>query len=468
MMWDFSHDSTLPARLEMEIWRNSLATKIRLLLHLSDGGKLHLGMKSDLLACLEELCTTQTEVPMASSVIVDGAAVVQMLHPKEARNFSEYASNVFIPYITSQLHNATRLDLVWDRYVEDSLKGTARAKRGKGVHRRVVAEGVIPKNWQDFLRVNSNKTEFFNFLSRAFNQNGKQLVITDGDSILSKPPLHGSDLLSPCTHEEADTRLLLHANHAALRGNLKILIRTVDTDVVLLAVSATATLCPEYELWIAFGTRKHFRYLAAHKMAIALRMKKAKALPMFHALTGCDTVSSFVGHGKKTAWSTWNVQPQLTDAMLKLSCVPSDIQENIMHTIERFVILLYDRTSTCTDIDKAWRKMFAKKTNVKQIPPTKAALEQHVKRATYQGGHVWGQSLLVAPALPLPLPLPTSWGLTKTVNGLYEPNWTTLPETSKVCCELVSCKCKKGCVKRCRYKKAALHCTALCACEGEC
>ena len=204
----------------------------------------------------------------------------------------------FIPYITSQLHNATCLDLVWDRYVEDSLKGTARAKRGKGVRRRVMAKGVIPKNCQDFVRVNSNITEFFNFLSRAllvaFNQNGKQLVITDGDSILSKPPLHGSDLLSPCTHEEADTRLLLHANHAALHGLLKILIMTVDTDVVILAVSVAATRCPEYELWIAFGTHKHFSYLASHKMAIALGMKKAKALPMFHALTGCDTVSSFV------------------------------------------------------------------------------------------------------------------------------------------------------------------------------
>ena len=72
---------------------------------------------------------------MASSVIVDGAAVVQMLHSKDAINFSEYASNAFIPYITSQLHNATRLDLVWDRYVEDSLNGKARPKRGKGVHR---------------------------------------------------------------------------------------------------------------------------------------------------------------------------------------------------------------------------------------------------------------------------------------------------------------------------------------------
>ena len=143
---------------------------------LSDDGKLHLGMKSDLLACLEELCTTQMEAPMASCVIIDGAAIVQMLHPKNSRSFSEYASDVFIPYIMSQFRNATRLDLVWDRYVEDSLKGTARAKRGKGVRRRVVAEGVIPKNWQSFLRVNSNKTELFSFLTKAlmlaFNQDG--------------------------------------------------------------------------------------------------------------------------------------------------------------------------------------------------------------------------------------------------------------------------------------------------------
>ena len=47
-----------------------------------------------------------------------------------------------------------------------------------------------------------------------------------------------------------------------------------------------------------------------------------------------------------------------------------------MQVVERFVILLYDRTSTCADINKARRKLFAKKTNVKLIPPTKAALEQ--------------------------------------------------------------------------------------------
>ena len=155
------------------------------------------------------------------------------------------------------------MDLVWDRYIEDSLKSTARVKRGKGVRRRVVAGGVIPGNWQNFLHVDKNKTELFSFLSKAllkaFNHEGKQLVITDGESILSKPLLHDPDSLSPCSHEEADSRMLLHANHAALNGHLKILIRTVDTDVVALSVSVAVTLGPEYELWLAFGTGKHFR-----------------------------------------------------------------------------------------------------------------------------------------------------------------------------------------------------------------
>jgi hypothetical protein len=74
------------------------------------------------------------------------------------------------------------------------------------------------------------------------------------------------------------------------------------------------------------------------------------------------------------------------------------------------------------------------------------------------------QSLLATPVLPLP----TNWGWMKTNDGLYKPYWTTLPEASKGCCELISCKCKKGCVGRCKCKNAALECTALCACEGEC
>ena len=185
---------------------------------------------------------------------------------------------------------------------------------------------------------------------------------------------------------------------------------------------------------------------------------------MFHALTGCDTVSSFAGHGKKTSWAILAVFPELTTAILKVSSGPITVQECVMHNIERSVILLYDRTSTSSDIHIARQKMFVKKNNVQLTPPTRAALEQHIKKATYQGGHVWGQTLLPNPDLPCPI----DWGWTKTGDNFYEPYWTNLPEALKACQELVSCKCKLECMKRCTCRKAELPCTALCACEGNC
>ena len=359
---------------------------------LSDGESLRLGTKSDLLKCFEEFSSAQSEVPDTTCLVLDGAVIVQMLKPAVAKNFDDYAQDVFISYLSSKLQTVSRLDLVWDRYIADSLKGSASSKRGKGVRRCVVGATAIPGNWQNFLRVDTNKTELFKYLSQAiftwFDQDDKQLVITDGEAILSKPPLLDLALLVPCSHEEADSRMLLHVSHAANHGHHKILIKTVDTAVVVLAVSVAQGLLPEDELWLAFGTGKSFRYLAAHEITAGLGPEKAQALPLFHALIGCDTASRFAGHGKKTAWTIWTVLPELTNALLKLSSASSGITDDVMHTIERFVILLYDRTSTCKEINKARKKIFAKKNNVQLIPPTKADLEEHVKRAAYQGGHV--------------------------------------------------------------------------------
>ena len=99
-------------------------------------------------------------------------------------------------------------------------------------------------------------------------------------------------------------------------------------------------------------------------------------------MTGCDTVSSFAGHGKKTAWAVWSVFPELTHALVKLSSAPHDIPQEVMATPERFAILLYERTSSCTEIDVA-RRVFVKRHNVQSIPPTKAALHEHVKSSVY-------------------------------------------------------------------------------------
>ena len=37
--------------------------------------------------------------------------------------------------------------------------------------------------------------------------------------------------------------------------------------------------------------------------------------------------------------------------------------------------------------------------NIDNIPPPQAALDQHIKRSSYQSGHMWGQSREVQPEL---------------------------------------------------------------------
>ena len=50
-------------------------------------------------------------------------------------------------------------------------------------------------------------------------------------------PIEISSMLFPCHHEEANTRIFLHLVHACMTGHRNATIRTVVTDVVVLAVS---------------------------------------------------------------------------------------------------------------------------------------------------------------------------------------------------------------------------------------
>ena len=105
----------------------------------------------------------------------------------------------------------TRLDIVWDKYLPESLKADACSKRGKGARRRVESSSAVPGNWQALLRIDENKTELFSFLATrvAGIDTTKQVLTTLQVNDLCTNRQDVSSL-APCTHEEADTRMLLH------------------------------------------------------------------------------------------------------------------------------------------------------------------------------------------------------------------------------------------------------------------
>ena len=61
------------------------------------------------------------------------------------------------------------------------------------------------------------------------------------------------------------------------------------------------------------------------------------------------------------------------------------------------MILLYDSTSNLECVNQARMQLFTQKgRSIEGIPPTKAALIQHTKRATYQAGYCWSQVMIAA------------------------------------------------------------------------
>ena len=113
---------------------------------------------------------------------------------------------------------------------------------------------------QIFLKDNQNENELFQFISQELQRytadSRFQLLTTKADFVLSNQP---ADLtaVSPCKQEEADTRMMLHLPHAAEQGHTKAYLRTVDSDMVVLAINLFHALGLS-ELWIGFRSGKTY------------------------------------------------------------------------------------------------------------------------------------------------------------------------------------------------------------------
>ena len=128
--------------------------------------------------------------------------------------------------------------------------------------------------------------------------------------------------------EEADTRMILHSLHAARLGHEVASIRTVDTDVVVLAAVV------------------HFKALGLQKLP------------------------------SKTS-------PQ-----------PSISEEDIAN-IERYIVILYDRTSECLGVDQARKTMFMTQTKpMDRLPPSSDALLQHISSGVHSKLGMYGAKVL--------------------------------------------------------------------------
>jgi hypothetical protein len=204
-----------------------------------------------------------------------------------------------------------------------------------------------------------------------------QLLTTKAELVLTNQPMNLS-ALSPCQHEEADTRMMLHLHHAAEQGHTKAYLRTVDTDVVILAIYHFYEQCLT-ELWIGFGSGKTFKEIPIHHICQQLGTQHCQALLFFHAYTGCDVTSAMFGIGKKTAWNAWLNFPDVTDTFIAITHDPASLTLDTLHMsrLERFTVLMYIKMCSANRVNEARKQMFTHGLKALEcIPPTQQALFQ--------------------------------------------------------------------------------------------
>ena len=174
------------------------------------------------------------------------------------------------------------------------------------------------------------------------------------------------------------------------------MVKTVDSDVVVISVTVFNQLQGVNELWIEFGRGKTLKYIPIHEIVNNLGKVSSRAVSFLHALSGCDTTSAVAGKGKLSFYNTWSQLPEITPTFAKLGNVTDVnlVTDDDFTQIERFFIILYSPTLNTENINTARQILFTQGSrSLENIPPTFNCLQKHILRSCYQATN-WSNALL--------------------------------------------------------------------------
>lgn len=367
----------------------------------STTGSLHSTNKSILMGILTKNVPVHSNINIASpsTLIIDGQALVMSIGKSpEIKTFGNYADK-FANTVFKMGEKYQRIDIVFDRYYKESIKSGRRIKRKqkyKPIRKKIENEATpMPADWSNFLSLEENKVDLALLLSNfviSHSPMNKVIVVSGGfeksTTVRSSNPDLALDQLIG-NHEEADTRMILRCKDARTHT---IVVAGRDTDVFLLLIAHFHRIgCTE--LYMKAGTSADPKYIPIHKIQEQISQEQTESLLGFHAITGCDSVSQFSGHGKKT---TWQVFLQHHNDLFGIG--KGNLSDNTIKSAEKFICKLYGvpEVQSC---DQARVKLFCLARPQESLPPTSDAALSHIKRSHYQAS-IWNQAHLPNPNLP--------------------------------------------------------------------
>lgn len=416
-----------------------------------------------------------------TAIFIDHMACVQRVCFRTGMNTFGDVTDSLGRYIISAFSEGDIVQVISDHYEYDiSIKAGERKRRGNisgspeiKVRSR---DQILPRNMKAYLSNPKNKDNLNDFM---FNEwlhempsklaEGQTLVLAGGFkdhqrvvSVTSNGVDNVDYLFS--SHEEADTRLLLHVNDSKTRfGSKNAVIWSPATDVLVLCVAFQEEI--GINIWFKTGIKRDIRYIPVHVVTEKFGSSLCSLLLPFHALMGCDSTStsSFRGKGRKKSFQILRDNTEIYKGLALLGQSLQLHDEAKMCCIE-FICRLYQPSADISDLNQLRFKMFCKKPVKNQsLPPCQDSVVQHIKRCNYQS-YLWKNSLIAKPDLESPV----GHGWVKTEEGLI-PELMTQAPAPKELTELTVCQCKlsKCSSRACKCVKAGLLCSPACGCEND-
>ena len=412
--------------------------------------------------------------------VLDGCALLWTVNWPKKKSIAAFIDNFWakIQYILKD----SNVHLVSDRYLNYSIKSATRQSRsirraGEYVLSNITAE--LPAQ-ADVLTSSKNKMQLIEIICRELPQRAAQLseidaafnnslIITGAHDVPEETKMGirimRQDMIT--THEEADVIMTSQAIGVAL-ANIPVTVVSDDTDVFLLLLHFTHSNNIDTPVFMeaTSGDRTVVDIIKTKVKHTSLCSRLLAA----HALTGCDTVSKMYGIGKITALTKLAKGMQLNH----LGNLESDM-DDIIKQSSSFIAscygrdpeLPYDEARYAAWLAKTGNKKARKVPDLKTLPPTSEALQEHIKRAHIQVA-IWKGSLFENP--PILDPKDYGWTedtYTKSLVPITLPDGVVrVPPQAQ---QLIKCGCasQEPCsTGRCSCVSARVSCTVFCACRS--
>ena len=245
----------------------------------------------------------QEEDSSVRVLIVDAMGVLQSMRKTPAMQKLSDLLDAFTKRIEKMMAGYDEGRVVFDRYMDQSLKNKTRQKRATtSVEYEIHPEMKLTMSIKELLSASSTKKKLTCMLGQGlleyFARDSSLLLVVVYDTIIK-----GHDFEEAHTHEEADTLIPHQALASVSNGAMrKLFVWSPDTDVLLLLLDLVSRgrIAAPTSLKFSTGMGTKAREIDIFERVEVIGYHKCQGLLGLHNFSGADWGGKFIGITKKT------------------------------------------------------------------------------------------------------------------------------------------------------------------------